>query len=272
MKFRKIGSTRTNRTIKEIDNDNKLLISIKEIFNFYCQQHSLVGSKGLFEDIEKNKEHLTSSEFYKFCAEFNLPITRKKSLDIFKKSLSTNPSSYNKSNLMNFSEFNSSLKLIAYYINQSKLDLCLKNIQEEKEKLNSIEVRQIKLKESEKYKNSINLNNKNTNNNKYSFDKSDFFFECEKKKIVNSIFNLENKYNNEKNKSENEIMNNFFIYIGINSNNDYKSKLKGLLLPFKTHEKQKSLTKTKYGIGSKLESEIKEASKIYALQKNEKKS
>jgi hypothetical protein len=66
-------------------------------------------------------------------------------------------------------------------------------------------------------------------------------------------------------------MNNLLLYIGINSNNDYKSKLKGFLLPFKIHEKQKSLVKTKYGIGSKLESEIKEASKIYILEKNEQK-
>ena len=64
-----------------------------------------------------------------------------------------------------------------------------KNIQQEKEKLNSIETRQIKLKETEKYNNSINLNSNNTNNtnsNKYTFDKNEFFFECEKKKIVNS--------------------------------------------------------------------------------------
>ena len=66
-------------------------------------------------------------------------------------------------------------------------------------------------------------------------------------------------------------MNNFISYIGINSNNEYKSKLKGFLLPFKTHEKQKCLTKGKYGIGSKLENEIKEASKVYIIQKNEQK-
>ena len=175
---------------------------------------------------------------------------------------------------MNLDEFISALKSIANYINQSKLELMQKNIQQEKEKLNSIEARQIKLKEAEKYNNSINLNSNNTNNansNKYTFDKNEFFFECEKKKIVNSIFNLENKYNYEKNKIENEIMNNFISYIGINSNNEYKSKLKGFLLPFKTHEKQKSLTKGKHGIGSKLENEIKEASKVYIIQKNEQK-
>ena len=275
-KLRKIASTKTNRTNKTIDSKAKTLLCIKEIFNFYSRQHSLIGAKGLFEDIEKNKEHLTSSDFCKFCQEYNIPITRQKSLDIYKKSLSITPKTYNKPNMMNLDEFMYSLKLIANYINQSKLDLMQKNIQQEREKLNSIETRQIKFKEVEKYNNSINLNSNNSNNinsngNKYTFDKGDFFFECEKKKLVNSIFNLENKYNGEKNKTENEIMNNFISYIGINSNNDYKSKLKGFLLPFKTHEKQKSITKGKHGIGSPLENEIREASKVYIMQKNEKK-
>ena len=276
MNYSKNPVIKTNRTYKvnkinKTDNNSKMLASIKEIFLFYSRQHNLIGSKSLFEDLEKKMEHLTSSDFYKFCVEYSIPITRQKSLEIYKKSLTKNPSTYNKSGLMNFDEFLSSLKLIANYINQSKLDLLQKNILQDKEKLNSIEKRQIKLKETEQYNNSVNLNNNKNINNKYNFDKGEFYFECEKKKLINSIFNLENKYNNEKGKTENEIMNNLLLYIGINSNNDYKSKLKGFLLPFKIHEKQKSLVKAKYGIGSKLESEIKEASKIYILEKNEQK-
>ena len=53
-------------------------------------------------------------------------IARQKSLDIYKKSLSANPSTNNKSRLMNFDEFLSSLQLIANYINQSKLELLQK--------------------------------------------------------------------------------------------------------------------------------------------------
>ena len=58
-------------------------------------------------------------------------------------------------------------------------------------------------------------------------------------------------------------------YLGINSKNEYKTRLKGFLLPFQIHEKKKSVTKVKNGIGSRLESEIIEASKIFALQKEE---
>ena len=46
---------------------------------------------------------------------------------------------------MNLDEFISALKSIANYINQSKLELMQKNIQQKKEKLISIETRQIKL-------------------------------------------------------------------------------------------------------------------------------
>ena len=265
----KFGKNTTNKTFK-IDSNTKKIMSIQEIFNFYSSQHNSVGTNGLFADIEKNMEHLTSSEFYRFCVEFNIPITRQKSNDIYKKSISSSPSAYNKSHLMNIDEFIISLKLIANNINQSKLDLLQKNIEKEKSKLNDIEKKQNKFKEMEKYNNSINFIN-NTNNQKNSFDKGEFYFQYEKNKLITSIFNLENKYNNEKSKNENEVINNFLIYLGINSNNDYKSNLKGFLLPFWTKEKQKSLSKTKNGIGSRLESEIKEANKIYRLKKQEKK-
>ena len=264
-------NTMSQKTYKK-DNQTKAIISIKEIFNFYSRQHNSVGSNGLFSDVEKNMEHLTLSEFYRFCVEFNIPITRQKSSDIYKKSISVSQSAYNKSYLMNFEEFIISLKLIANNINQGKMDLLQKNIQQEKNKLNQLEMKQEKLKEMEKYNKSINLNSSNhINNNKNSFDKAEFYFQCEKTKLVNSIFSLETKYNNEKSKNENDIINNFLSYLGINSTNDYKSKLKGFLLPFRTREKQKSMTRSKTGIGSPMELEIKEASKVYTMQKIEQK-
>ena len=269
MKFDK--NTLSKKTYKK-DSQTKAIISIKEIFNFYSRQHNSVGANGLFSDVEKNMEHLTLSEFYRFCVEFNIPITRKKSSDIYRKSISVSQSAYNKSYLMNFEEFIISLKLIANNINQGKMDLLQKNIQQEKNKLNQLEMKQEKLKEMEKYNKSINLNNSNhINNNKNSFDKAEFYFQCEKTKLINSIFSLETKYNNEKNKNENEIINSFLSYLGINSTNDYKSKLKGFLLPFRTREKQKSMGRSKTGIGSPLELELKEASKIYTMQKLEQK-
>jgi hypothetical protein len=268
-------NTKAKSSIKtEKTNGNKKIFnSIKDIFNFYSRQHNSVGSNGLFADVEKNMEHLTSSEFNRFCSEFNIPIIRQKSYEIYKKSLSIIlPTSEDKSQLMNLDAFLIALKFIAKDIHQNKLNLLLSNIKQEKSKLNEIETKKIRLKEIEKFNNSINNNNISVNsNNKNKFDKGDFYFESEKKKINNSIFNLENKYNNEKNKTEEEIMNNFYMYIGINEKNEYKSKMKGFLLPFRTREKQKSLMTSKNGIGSRLEFEMKEANKIYMMQKNEKK-
>ena len=258
-------SNKSNKT----DANSKLISSIKEVFNFYSRQHNSIGAKLLFSDLEKNMEQIGSSEFYKFCTEFNIPITRHKSNDIFKKALMLSTSTYHKLRLMNFDEFLISLKLIAKEINQNKLELIRKNIENEKIKLNEVEEKQKKQRELEKYNNSINFGNKITNNKKALFDKSEFYYQCEKKKFHNEIFNLENKYTAEKNKDEEEIFNNFLNYLGINSKNDYKKKLKGFLLPFQIHDKKKNLIKVKNGIGSKLESEIIEASKIFALQKEE---
>ena len=272
LKYKKSINTKPNITTDRTDNNTKISNSVKDIFNFYSRQHNSVGSNGLFADVEKNMEHLTTSEFSKFCVEFNIPITRQKCNDIYKKSLSLSPSKENRPQLMNLEAFIYSLKYIANNIHQNKLSLLQRNIQQEKSKLNSLEMKQVKIKEMEKYNNSLNLNtNNNTNKNKNTFDKGEFYFECEKKKYMNSIFNLENKYNNEKNKTEDEIMNNFYVYIGINSNNEYKSKLKGFLLPFRTREKKKSLTRSKNSIWSRLESEIREANKIFIMRKNEQK-
>ena len=255
----------TNKINKE---DLKIMASIKEIFNFYSRQHNSIGAKLLFSDLEKNMEQIGSSEFYKFCVEFNIPITRLRSNDIFKKALTLSTSTYHKLRLMNYDEFLISLKLISKEISQNKLDLIRKNIENEKMKLNETEEKQKKQRELEKYNNSINFGNK-SNKNKMMFDKSEFYYQCEKKKFTNEIFNLENKYTMEKEKTEEELFKNFLNYLGINSKNEYKKKFKGFLLPFQTHEKKNNLIKVKNGIGSRLESEIIEASKIFALQKEE---
>ena len=265
IKFDKsINLNKTNRK----DYNEKIMASIKEIFTFYSKQHNSIGAKLLFSDLEKNMEQIGSSEFYKFCVEFNIPLTRLKSNDIFKKALTLSSSTYHKLRLMNFDEFLISLKLLSKEINKNKMELLRKNIEQEKMKLNEIEEKQKKYKELEKYNNSMNfVKNSNRNN---TFDKNEFYFQCEKKKFTNEIFNLENKYNNEKDKTEEEIFNNFLIYLGINGKNEYKTRFKGFLLPFQIHEKKKSITKVKNGIGSRLESEIIEASKLFALHKEEK--
>ena len=91
---------KTNRT----DANAKIMASLKEIFTFYSKQHNSIGAKLLFSDLEKNMEQIGSSEFYKFCVEFNIPFTRKKANEIFKKALTLSTSTYHKLRLisMNF--------------------------------------------------------------------------------------------------------------------------------------------------------------------------
>ena len=47
------------------------------------------------------------------------------------------------------------------------------------------------------------------------------------------------------NKSEEDIFNNFLMYLEINSKNEYRIRLKGFLLPFQIYEKKNSVTKLK---------------------------
>ena len=44
------------------------------------------------------------------------------------------------------------------------------------------------------------------------FDKSEFYYQFEKKKFTNEIFNLENKYTIEKEKKEEELIKNIMSY------------------------------------------------------------
>ena len=256
-----------NNKPKKNDKNAKIMSAIKEIFTFYSRQHNSIGAKLLFADLEKNMEQIGSSEFCKFCLEFNIPLTKQKAHDIFKKALTLSSSTNHKLRLMNFDEFLISLKLLSKEINKNEIELIRKNIDEEKIKLNEIEEKQKNYKELEKYNNSINIGK---TSNKKIFDKNQFYFQCEKNKFTNEIFNLENKYNNEKNKTEEEIFNNFLLFLGINDKHEYKTRFKGFLLPFHSHEKKRITTKVKNGIGSRLEHEIIEASKIFALQKEEK--
>ena len=256
-----------NKKTKKNDKNAKIIASLKEIFSFYSRQHNSIGAKLLFADLEKNMEQIGSSEFCKFCMEFNIPLTKQSAHEIFKKALTLSSSTNHKLRLMNFDEFLISLKLLSKEINKNQIELIKKNIEQEKIKLSEIEEKQKNYKELEKYNNSMNIGK---TLNKKIFDKNEFYFQCEKNKFTNGIFNLENKYNSEINKTEEEIFNNFILYLGINAKHEYREKLKGFLLPFHSHEKKKLTTKVKNGIGSKLEQQIIEASKIFALQKEEK--
>ena len=101
-----------NKKTKKNDKNTKIIASLKEIFSFYSRQHNSIGAKLLFADLEKNMEQIGSSEFCKFCMEFNIPLTKQSAHEIFKKALTLSSSTNHKLRLMNFDEFLISLKLL----------------------------------------------------------------------------------------------------------------------------------------------------------------
>lgn len=234
MKNQKI-TTNNNTGLTHLKSD-KIENSLKEIFYFYTKQHNLVGSKGLFSNIEKNMEHLTISEFGKFCMEFNIPIIKQKIAIIYKNALKNADSTQNR--LMNFSQFLLSLKLLSNNIHENKLELLKKSIDEERAKLKAIETRRMQINDEEKYiMNNLNNENSNKKNNILLFNKNKFYLECERTKLLRNILNLDTKLCNETKKTENELLNNLYKYLGINDeNNEYKNKLQGFSTSFRIKE------------------------------------
>ena len=109
-----------NAIILNDNRDNIINNAIEEIFNFYSNQHYLVGSSLLFSTIEQKKQHIDLFEFSKFCREFNIPLSNQKVIEIFKK-IGSNI------HLISLDEFKKSIGLLAKAIHESQL-LSLKNL------------------------------------------------------------------------------------------------------------------------------------------------
>lgn len=58
---------------------------MKEIFYFYSRQHQLVGKKATFDLIREKIENLDLSEFMKFCIEFKVPVKKETLMEVFRK-------------------------------------------------------------------------------------------------------------------------------------------------------------------------------------------
>lgn len=59
---------------------------LKEIFDFYTRQHMMIGRKATFEQIEYELSNLNMGEFMKFCKDFQIPLSKTKCAEVFKKS------------------------------------------------------------------------------------------------------------------------------------------------------------------------------------------
>lgn len=237
--------------------EEKRFFALKEIFTFYTTQHNLVGQT--FEAVQSKKDHLDLSEFSKFCNEFNLPITRQKLVEIFKKTTSN-------LRTMTFKEFQKALDKLALSINESKKAYIVRTITNIREQLNAMEVKEAQRQEEEKRHNIFT--EKNTGlKQKRALEKNQFSYLSKHKKYLEEIST--NKYELERleRKTYQQIMEDFYTYITIDKESEYRKKMKGFNIPFQTYDKHYRIPKKTLENKIQDRSEIKE---LIELKKKEK--
>ena len=231
-------SSNTNLTSMK---SNPMVINVlKEIFLYYSQLHLNVKKTRLFSNLEEKKLHLDLNEFSKFCTDFSIPIKRQKLVEIFKKSVSN-------LHFMNFKEFNNAIDSLANATHEAKKKKLSEKIGHKKFELNSIILREKQMKEEKKLKRLLYNNNNDlaldNGGKKESQSRSPSGYaykinlKLEKKNIFNEISNNKINYNKEIKKSYQEIINDFYEFLGLNNPQEYRSKMRQYnMSPIKTNE------------------------------------
>ena len=272
-----------------ISNSSKIKINnaLQDIFIYYSKQHQIAGYTPLFSTVEQKKLHLDLNEFSKFCIDFRIPILRQKIVEIFKKSTSN-------LHTMTFKEFKNSIISLANSSHESKKKTITDKINSKKNELNSLELKEKQIKEEKKlkrllYDNNDNNNNnndiinndksKNNKNNKNGKSKSrstsaKVDFVLQKKTIFNEIANNKINYNKENKKTYQEIIDEFYEFLGLYSTQEYRSKMRGYnMSPVKTTTNLNHEKSFLSGDGNRSKSfkndEVEEKNKIIENNKNE---
>ena len=135
----------SNTNLTSMKSSPLIINALKEIFLYYSHLHLNVKKNRLFSNLEEKKLHLDLNEFSKFCTDFNIPISRQKLVEIFKKSVSN-------LHYMNFKEFNNAIVSLANATHESKKKNLTEKINHKKFELNSIILKEKQLKEEKKLK------------------------------------------------------------------------------------------------------------------------
>ena len=231
----------SNTNLTSMKSSPLIINALKEIFLYYSHLHLNVKKNRLFSNLEEKKLHLDLNEFSKFCTDFNIPISRQKLVEIFKKSVSN-------LHYMNFKEFNNAIVSLANATHESKKKNLTEKINHKKFELNSIILKEKQLKEEKKLKRLL-YNNSNSDltldNGRKKESKSrspsgyayKINLKLEKKNIFNDISNNKINYNKELKKSYQEIINDFYEFLSLNNPQEYRSKMRHYnMSPIKNNE------------------------------------
>ena len=219
-------------SLNELREEQKMINSLKEIFDFYANQHYPMASAPTFDEIAFRKINLDLAEFSKFCVEFEIPITKQKMSELFKKNTSNRKD-------MSFTEFKNSLEKIAQAMNDSKKEKLLHKIKLYKEILGKFKdtndiIQDFKRKSIYIHENDINNPNKNNirNSHRLTTHKASILFDNKKKLYENELKEAQNELDKLKKLSYKGVFDEFIKFMGFNEPKIYRKKMKGFIIPF----------------------------------------
>ena len=193
--------------------------ALNEIFSFF----SSLNNSNNVDDLDNNN-FITYDLFKKFCNDFKIFISQSKIESIFYESLFDSNDDNNNKNKMNYSQFKLSLSKLSLELHEIKKQKLKKIINDKKSIINYMELREYLRQEEEKNHNKFT--EKITGGiAKKSLEKNQFEFLSKYKKLKSDITKFEFDYEKELKKSEQKILDNFYVFLGI-GNDTYKNKIK----------------------------------------------
>ncbi len=218
--------------LTQFNEEQKMINSLKEIFDFYVNQHYPMASAPTFDEIAFRRKNLDLAEFSKFCVEFEIPIAKQKLTELFKKNSSNRKD-------MSFNEFKNSLEKLAQAMNDSKKESLLHKIKLYNELLvkfkdsNDI-IRDFKRRSIYSHENDLNNPNKNNirNSHRLTTHRASIIFDNKKKLYENELKEAQNELDKLKHLSHKKIFDEFIKFLGLNDPKSYRKKMKGFIIPF----------------------------------------
>ena len=168
-----ISSSKNNSKIhmklkKKLTKEELRNKALKEIFQFYCKQHSFLGYSPTFGDLLTKEELMNLSDFIKFCIDFKILVKKDRITKIYKQDLKD-------ASKMTYEEFLQCIKKMAKLMHDEKVGykrdkinmyLLQKNELIEKENNNNNNInKDIIMNDNNNVNKDIIMNDKNNNDN-----------------------------------------------------------------------------------------------------------
>ena len=226
-----IYNIKKNNFLLNFENENNIN-SLKEIFDFYANQHNPMASSPTFDEIAFRKINLDLAEFSKFCVEFEIPISKSKIVELFKKNTTNRKD-------MSFIEFKNSLEKISEAMNNNRKENLIKKIKIYNELLNKMKnnnesIKEFKRKSIFNHFNDLNNPNKNNirNSHRLNTQKASVIYDNKKKLYEKELKENEEELMKLNNLNYKEMFDEFINFIGLNNPKIYRKKMKGFIIPF----------------------------------------